>query len=492
MRFLTCSYGGPRRDGDSLVPRAGCGLVPVLIALLTQHGGHWICAPPPGVPTAGATRLDGDIWLHPVQMPEEIRRRHHDTICTGLLLGVLHYLHDTSREPVFDHGMQRAWAAYEAVNRMYAGRLARLSENSADEWILINGPQLMMVPALLAGEIPARRSRLTYFLGTPWCAPDYFSILPAGIRVAILNSLLRCDVVGFQAGRWADAFLACCARFLPGATVRDRTVSYAGRAVQVVAAPFPVEADLLERMRGEPATRRWAGRLAGLARGRRVLVRADRLDPWNNAPRGFASYEAMLRRRPALAEECWFGAVVTMPDRPSARHHAHSELTESAARRINERFGTPGREAVSLIYPGSGGDSRNCVVAALGMADAALVNPTYDGLSLFAKEAALLMADHASLLLSANAGAHEQLGPYAITVDPFDLDQTSLAMEIALDGAGDGPDSRAPARRQLLRLESPARWLEAVFADAPVHSQVLLSPEAEGHATCMTPSARRS
>ncbi|GLW05775.1 trehalose-6-phosphate synthase [Microtetraspora sp. NBRC 13810] len=437
----------------------------MLVSLLKENSGHWIFTAPPDVQTSGPVRLDGDVWLHPVDLAEDVRRQHYDTVSIRLFLGLLHYMHDTSVEPVFDDEMLEAWAAYEAVNQAYAKRLGELAENSADELILINDPHLMLVPSFVAAGIRPRRSRLTYFLGTPWCEPDYFCVLPGWMRTRILESLLECDVVGFHADRWADAFVRCCERFLPGARAEGRTVVHGGRATRVVASPFPVDVDVLERMRDEPATRRWEARLAEMAQGRRIMVRADRLDLWKNLPRGFAAYEALLRRRPELAEECWFAAVVTTPSRAAGRQVTYQELTESVVDRINRRFGRPGRDAATLVYPGTGGDSRNAVVAALGMSDAALVNSTYDGLNLFAKEAAFLLGDHASLLVSVNAGVYDQLKPYSIGVEPFELGQTSAAMESALNGTRAADAAGAAGRRALLRGESPARWLSAVFPD---------------------------
>lgn len=467
MRILTCSNSCPRWDGGRLNPRSPGGLVPMLIALLNEHGGHWVFTAPPGAGAEAASGqenvpLSGDIWLHPMSLDEELREQHYDTISIRLLLGLLHYLHDTSEQPVFDDAMLDAWDGYEAVNRAYAKRLGELTEDSPDELILLNDPHLMLVPELFTARHQRRRSRLSYFLGTPWCEPDYFSILPDRIRTRILESLLTCDVVGFHAGRWVDAFLACCARFLPDARIEGRTVTHAGHRTELVSIPFPLDVDVLDEMVAEPATRRWEEQLAERSGGRRMLVRADRLDLWKNIPRGFAAYEAMLERRPELAEECWFTAVVTTPSRAAERHLAHQELTESAVQRINKRFGAPGREAVSLIYPGSGGDSRNAVVAALGMSTAALVNSTYDGLNLFAKEAAYLMGDGASLLFSAHAGVYEQLGSFATPLNPFDVRQTSEAMEAALDGRP-GQGTSAEARRALLRAESAEEWLKEVF-----------------------------
>lgn len=461
MKLLTLSNSCPRWDAGGLLPRSPGGLVPMLIALLTEHGGHWVFTAPPGSPSTGSVALAGDVWLHPVELDERSRQQHYDTVSIGLLLGLLHYLHDTSRQPVVDRDMVDAWAGYEEVNRTYARRLGELADNSPDELVLINDPHLMLVPELYAAR-GERANRLAYFLGTPWCEPDYFSVLPGWMRTRILESLLRCDVVGFHAGRWVDAFLACCRRYLPGAVIDGWTVRHRGRTTRMVAVPFPLDVDTVERVRAEPATRRWQGRLAELADGRRILTRADRLDLWKNMTRGFLAYEAMLERRPELADECWFASVATVPSRAAARHDAYRQENEAVVRRINERFGRPGRDAVTLIYPGTGGDSRNCVLAALGMSGAALVNSTYDGLNLFAKEAALVLPDSASLLLSENAGVHEQLGEFAVAIDPFDIEQTSAAMAAALDGRGTRVGGAA-ARRALLREESAGRWLEAVF-----------------------------
>jgi trehalose 6-phosphate synthase len=432
----------------------------MLISLLKTHGGHWIFTAPPGAAGGGPVSLDGDIWLHPMDLSEDVRRRHYDTISIDLVLGLLHYLHDTSAEPAFGGEMLDAWAAYESVNRSYAKRLAELAENAHDEWILINDPHLMMVPEFLATEFPRRASRLSYFLGTPWCEPDYFCILPGWLRVRVLESLLRCDVVGFHCDRWADAFLACCVRFLPGVQVSGRTVVHSDRATQVLAEPFPVDADVLERMRGQDATACWQQGLAGMAQGRKILVRADRLDLWKNLPRGFLAYEEMLYRRPTMAAECWFAAIVSTPSRASQRQRAYQARTEAVVTRINSRFGGPSRDAVSLVYPERDSGSRNCVVAALGMSHVALANPTFDGLNLFAMEAALLLDDHAPLLLSVNAGVYQQLGSYSVPLDPFDLEQTSVAMEAALDGDRSGTWS---ARRERIRHQSARSWLRAVF-----------------------------
>jgi trehalose 6-phosphate synthase len=460
MRILTCSNSCPRWDGGVLAPRSPGGLAPMLVALLEQHGGHWIFTAPPDRPDAPDTvRIAEDVFLHPIEPGEDLRHKHYDEISIRLLLGLLHYMHDTSAQPVFDDAMWASWAGYEEVNRTYAKRLAELAAGSEDTLILLNDPHLMLVPELFTAEQPSR-GRLTYFLGTPWCEPDYFALIPRRIRVRLLTSLLRCDVVGFHATRWADAFLRCCARYVPGVVVDGRTVRHAGHLTELVATPFPLDTGTIDRMTGEAAMKRWRTRLAQWSRGRRIMLRADRLDLWKNLPRGFRAYELLLERRPELASECWFAAVVTTPSRAAGRHRAHAEETEAIVRRINARFATGAGEAVSLIRPAADDDSRHCVLAGLSMSDAALVNSTYDGLNLFAKEAAYLLPDDATLLLSENAGAIEGLGRFAVGIDPFDLTATSEAMEAALTRPG---SSSGCERRAALREETVSGWLKEVF-----------------------------
>lgn len=462
MRLITCSNSCPRWDTGRLAPASPGGLSPMLVHLLEQYGGSWIFTAPAGHLDGDPIRLWSGVELHPLPFDEATRQQHYDTISIELLLGMLHYLHDTSIRPFFDAELLAAWAGYESVNRAFAKRLQEVSADQADEFVLINDPHLMLVPEYLAapGE---RAGDLVYFLGTPWCEPEYFCLLPGWLRTRLLVSLLRCDVVGFHAERWVSAFLACCARFLPEARITGRSVHYRGGTTRLVAVPFPVDVPVLEAMRDDPATARWAARLTELAGSRRLLCRADRLDLWKNLPRGFAAYEAMLERRPELADQAWLLAIATVPTRDTERHRGHQQLCESMVERINARFGSPGREAVTMLYPTDKRDSRNCVVAALTMAQAAMVNSTYDGLNLFAKEAALLLPDSSTLLLSANAGVYEQLADYVEPIDPFDIDQTSSAMESALSGQLSVRPELGRQRRAVLAGENSDRWLAALI-----------------------------
>jgi trehalose 6-phosphate synthase len=87
-----------------------------------------------------------------------------------------------------------------------------------------------------------------------------------------------------------------------------------------------------------------------------------------------------------------------------------------------------------LLFAQPHDNSQHRVVAALEMAAATLVNPTYDGLNLVAMES-LLLAPAAPVVLSVNAGVHDVLAPYVLDVDPFDIVATTNAIAVALESS---------------------------------------------------------
>lgn len=457
MRVITASNSCPAWDAGTLQPRTPGGLVPMLIDVLERHGGDWVFTAPPGHDGSATVDVGGDVCLHPVPVGEELRHHHYDQISVGLFLGLFHYLHDASVAPIVGRALLESWAGYEAVNRLHAEKLAELWDGVDDDLVLINDPHLMLVPEML-GDLRTRRDgRLVAFLGTPWCGPEYLELLPSSIRDRVLASLLRCDSVGFHAERWARAFIECCRRFLPQVDVDGFVVRVDGHSCTITVAPFPLDVDTLEGMAVAPDTRRWRATLEAAAAGRQTLVRAERLDLWKNVLRGFLAYEELLDDEPELAARSCFLAISTAPSRATGRHVEYQGMVDEVVDRINGRHGTDDRPAVLLVRPERAG-SRHCVVAALGLAKAALVNSTWDGLNLFAKEAAYLMGDDATLLLSHTTGAYDQLGAYARGIDPFDLRDTVDGMREAL---GAPPDAAAgAARRRAIRSETVAGWLE--------------------------------
>lgn len=461
MGLIVCSNSMPRWDETGLSPRSPGGLVPLLADLLKDRGGDWVCtAPADGSVGAEPIRLKGGITLHPIRLDPQVQEDHYLTIGVRLMLWLFHYLLDTPREPLLDGEFTTAWANYEIVNRAYADRLADLGVG-ADDDLLVNDYHLFLVPEMLTRGRARKSATLSYFHGLPWCEPQYYAILPTAIRSRILASLLCCDVVGFHDSRWAEAFVRCCARFLPDCKVEPDRVTHLGHTTRIAVTPFPLDTEELRRMSTEARTVTWSRRITEQAGGRRIVARADRLDLWKNQLRGFAAYRSLLAANPQLADEWWFCAVTTTPSRSTERSRAYQRDCEAAVAEINDRFAvSPDRAAVSLIYPDATG-SRHCVTALLSQADVTLVNPTIDGMNLVAKEA-LFLGRGTPLLLSVNAGAYEHLALYVTPVEPFDTVATAAALATAMQTPA--PDADRSARADLNTALAPgagaASWWE--------------------------------
>lgn len=465
-RLYVCSNSAPARPagpGEPLRTGAAGGLVPHLVALLEQRGGEWFFPRPPA-DTGSWPSPAGDVTVHPVEVTDDLRAGHYATISVETLLWLFHYLHDTVSAPAFDAATHAAWNAYRAVNGLVADRMSAAAAQPGAV-VLVADYHFLLAPGMLAA---GGRARVVYAHQVPWCEPDYFGILPPAVRREILESLLSCDTVVMHSRRWLDAFARCCEAYLSGVSfdttaggaAGDMSIGYRGRTVRLRAVPFPLDTPtVLRQNRAEP-TSRWREDITRIAAGRRLLVRVDRLDLWKNHLRGLAAFEALLDRHPRLADDLCFVSVAVGVRHRSGRHTAYREAVEA-------RVAGLGRRA-ELVVPTVAGEARNAALGALGAADAVLINSTWDGFNLVAKEAALV-GDDAAVLLSRNTGAYGYLAAGVTPVEPFDVTGTADALErVLVGGAGADPDGVA-AIRDGIRHDTAAGWLAAAIGEEQPH-----------------------
>ena len=103
-------------------------------------------------------------------------------------------------------------------------------------------------------------------------------------------------------------------------------------------------------------------------------------------------------------------------------------------------------------------------VAAYKQFDVLLVNAIFDGMNLVAKEAPLVNARDGVVVLSENAGAHAELGEWALSVNPFDVEGQAEAIGQALELDGDERRRRIGAIRAHVREHDVSSWIEVQLA----------------------------
>jgi trehalose 6-phosphate synthase len=88
------------------------------------------------------------------------------------------------------------------------------------------------------------------------------------------------------------------------------------------------------------------------------------------------------------------------------------------------------------------------------------VNAIFDGMNLVAKEAPLVNTRDGVVVLSENTGAHAELGEWALTVNPFDVEAQAAAIHEALSLDAGERRQRLDAIRTHVREHDVNAWLE--------------------------------
>ena len=97
--------------------------------------------------------------------------------------------------------------------------------------------------------------------------------------------------------------------------------------------------------------------------------------------------------------------------------------------------------------------------------DVLMVNPVFDGMNLVAKEAPLVNERDGVLILSENAGAHEELGAFAVSINPFDVSAQADALHEALSMPHAERHERAEQIKRVVRENDIMKWLSAQQSD---------------------------
>lgn len=434
------------------VPAAG-GLASSLHRLLAGSGTTWASvtmgAADREAVRQGLLREDG-LDLVPVVMDDDTYRQAYDVVANTTLWYVHHHLFDLPHRPRFDRAWRAAWEGYRAYNRAVADVVAARADRGAA--VFVQDYHFSLLGRMLAERRPDLRT--VHFLHTPFAAPALLGVLPDDVAAELLDGMAGYSACGFHCPKWEAEFAAC--------------YTAAGRgAPATFVAPLGPDAGVLEEEAATAAVRAAAEALRTEVGPRKVVARADRMEPSKNIVRGMLAFEELLHAHPE-----WRGEVVHVafayPSRQGlAEYLAYGADVEHTAARINHVFGATASGWTPIVL--SVEDDRARSLAALTLCDALLVNPVRDGLNLVAKEGPLINNTDGVLVLSREAGAWEELelgGAGALGVNPFDVSATAEALHRALSMEGSERAARATALRDAVRARTSADWWEDQLAAA--------------------------
>ncbi len=449
--------------------RGSGGLVSALMTVAETTAAAWVaCARTPaereravsGTPVT-VRGVHSPIEIHYANPHPDVYRRYYSVIANPLLWFLHHYLWGLVDEPMIDDTIWAAWdRGYVAVNRLMAEKVVEVASRAPKPpLVMTQDYQLYLAPREVRRMLPA--ATLQQFIHIPWPTPTYWKVLPHAMRDAILEGLLANDIIGFQSHLDVRNFLMSCEELL-GLRVdhRERVVMYGGRAVWVRPYPISIDVPTMEALAASAAVEQEVTELRR-NRPQKLIVRVDRTDPSKNIVRGFLAYELLLRRHPELHRTVQFYAFLQPSRQDITAYREYLGAITRTAARINGRFGQRGWTPVRLELA----ENLRRAVAAYREFDLLLVNPIYDGMNLVAKEAMMVNERDGALVLSENAGVHEELGEWAVSVNPFDVSATAEALHAALTLPAMARRASLEAIRRTVRANDISRWLSLQIAD---------------------------
>jgi trehalose 6-phosphate synthase len=456
-------------SGELVARRGGGGLVTALTGLVNHRDALWIAsAMSPEDAEASAARegrsfrceVEGTSYhIRLVESDGEAYERFYNVVANPLLWFIQHYLWDLSNAPDIRRNEVEAYEqGYVRVNDDLARAVLEEVEGQ-DAVVMLHDYHLYTAPRTIRAERPD--AFLHHFIHIPWTQPDAWRVLPRDMREDIYEGLLSNDIVAFHTRSYRRNFLLCCRELFDLDVDEERgIVKFRDRDVWVRAYPLPISAETFSRTAQRPTVHEHEREIQRRRR-EHLILRVDRADLSKNVLRGFAAFDLFLEQHPEFRERVTFVAQLVPSRQDVPEYVEYLERIEALVAVVNHRHGTTDWMPIDLKLR----ENLEEAIATYKHYDLLIVNAMFDGMNLVAKEGPLVNERHGVSLLSENTGAHEELGEFALSVNPFDIQEQADAIHRALTMSAQERSWRAEGLKKIVTARNPGDWVDAQLAD---------------------------
>jgi trehalose-6-phosphate synthase len=353
------------------------------------------------------------------------------------------------------------WRAYEEVNAKFADVVAA-EANTDSPVVMIQDFHFALLPKLIRAKIP--KATIALFWHIPWPNAETFGVCPW--KREILLHMLSADILGFHTRFHCQNFLETVDRFVECQIDHEHmTVTLQGRVCRV--APYPISIEWPPRwlkFLPDVATCRAAVR-ERYQIGTDVVIGlgVERWDFTKGIIERFNALEALLDKNPRHRGRICLLQIAAPSRSTLPAYQALQQQTYGEVERINAKFGEGSWRPIVLIDQHQ---EPTRVFELYRAADFCLVNSLHDGMNLVAKEFVASRDDEDGvLILSTFAGASRELAE-AVLINPFDVNETADAMEIAMRMGREERRDRMSLMRRTVKENNVYRWAGRMLMDA--------------------------
>lgn len=458
-------------NGELLASRGAGGLVTALSEVMRHAEGLWVAA----ALTAGDRRMvrenpgvhvqasldDQDLSIRYLEFERDMFDRYYNRISNSVFWFLNHSMWNLPMHPRFSEETAHDWEAYKQVNRMFAQALAKeISGTEATSPVMLHDYHLALTAGYLRELDPAA---FTYhFTHTPWAQPDMMRVLPANMAVETLEGMLANDLVGFQVRRWSQNFMWCCEQIL-GAEIdlHKGVVTHKGVSTVVRDYPISIDAPAVRQLANSEAAQTHVAWLERILKGRKLILRIDRLELSKNVVRGFRAYERMLIDHPELKGNVVHVALLYPSRRALPEYRQYEATVFELHDKINEELGTYDWQPIVLLNE----DNYVRALACSRKYDVLMVNPIVDGMNLVAKEGPVVNETDGVVVLSRNAGAWYELEVGVLGINPYDIHEMAEALYRGLTMDPEQKRMRSEFNREVIERNTPSKWVYRQLKD---------------------------
>ncbi len=387
--------------------------------------------------------------------------KYYNIIANPLLWFIHHYLWNPAYTPLVDERIGDAWYnGYVKINKLFAEAILDTTANlNKKPLVMFQDYYFYLAPRLVRAQ--NNDAFLYHFIHIPWPQPDYWRMLPTYLRRPIIEGILANDIVAFQTQRNVYSFLRTCEDILSlSVDYEKQSVEFKDRQVRIRAHPISINTEELAKLHDSSKVRKEERKLVK-SRPEHLVLRVDRADLSKNIVRGFIACDIFLRDHPEFVKKVLFLTLLHKTRQDVNEYIEYMERIFEIAEEVNKKHETGDWKPIEIIVR----DDFAQIIAAYKQYDVLLINPIYDGMNLVAKEGPFLNQRNGVLVLSENTGAHEQLGHYALSISPFDVEWTANTIYRALTMTEEEKKWRQEKLKKAIIENDIFKWITNQFRD---------------------------
>jgi len=386
----------------------------------------------------------GGIKLHPLQVRKRTYDLYYNKYCNNVLWPLFHY------ERSMVHYSKQAWTSYLEINQIVADKICEVANDEDLLWI--HDFHFFLVPGMVKSKRP--QLKIGFFLHIPFPSSEIFREIPE--REELLNSLIKCDVLGFHDLSYLNHFKNSVNRVL-GANLEDISTVKAG------VYPISIDTPHFIQLAQDPKTLDFLKNFSEEKKDHTWILGVDRLDYIKGLVLKLKTFKEFLKKNPTYVGKIKLLQVVVPSRTDVTDYQTLKNKIEQIISSINGEFSSPNYTPIQYLYHSI---SEYELSALYQLSELLYIGSRRDGMNLVCLEYVASQRDdqEGSVLLSEFAGAHSTLS-YAYSINPWNLEDTCEKMLQALSTSQSDRSPRMSEMKQFLKQYTSSDWAQIFLND---------------------------